>query len=122
MEQKKLEKRALASEENMAGKPPQQLLREHLVSTEDSDTYTVKRVHKWTYSEDVKEPKSVLIQIKKITFRTTFKWDGGIIGYKERYMYVYEPAFVYYNTGSNNEVDQEIADEPMKKRKRLLSN
>ena len=41
--------------------------REHLVSTEDSDTYTVKRVHKWTYSEDVKEPKSVLIQIKKIT-------------------------------------------------------
>ena len=37
-------------------------------------------------------------------------------------MYVYEPTFVYYNTGSNNEVDQEIADEPMKKRKRLSSN
>ena len=96
--------------------------REHLVSTEDSDTYTVKRVHKWTYSEDVKEPKSVLIQIKKIAFRTTFKWERGIIGYKERYVYIYEPTFVYYNTGSNNEVDQEIADEPMKKRKRLSSN
>jgi hypothetical protein len=69
--------------------------RERLVSTEDSDTYTVKRVHKWTYTEDVKEEKSVLIIIKKITYRKKFKWEGEIIGYEERYEYVYEPTFVY---------------------------
>ena len=72
--------------------------REHLVSTEDTDTYTVKRAHKWTYTEDVKEEKSVLITVKKITYRKNFKWEGGIIAYKERYVYIYEPTFVYFNS------------------------
>ena len=65
-------------------------------------------MHKWTYAEDAKEEKSVRIIIKKTIHRIVFKWDGEIIGYKERYEYIYEPTFVYSTDEVNyDEVEHE---------------
>ena len=80
--------------------------REHLMSTDVTDTYTVKRVHKWTYAEDVAKEKSIKITIKKVTYRITYKFDGKIIGYKEKYEYIYEPTFMYHDSVS--EVSDEV--------------